>query len=282
MDLVSVVIPAYNRGHTLNKSIQSVLDQKYENFEIIVVDDGSTDNSLHVLRELEKKDERIRAISHSRNLGAQSARKTGIENAHGEWIAFLDSDDVWLADSLALRMDEARRSNTAFVHSGGMVARTENGPLQALNVPRLAGIVHTELLKAPGPLFPTFLVKKEALIRIGGVDESIISYQEWDTAIRLSRCYPFGYVEESTFIYDRCGSDTISSSTLKDAIGYRQIVHKHFKDILIKAGPKTIAQHYVKIARRYKRADRKRTSFCFKLMSRFWWPRIKIDISHTN
>ncbi len=96
--MISVVIPAYNRAHTLSNALQSVLAQSYQDFEIIIVDDASTDGTISLLKQY--ADPRIRSLAHSTNQGAGAARNTGIKQAKGEWIAFLDSDDEWTEKKL--------------------------------------------------------------------------------------------------------------------------------------------------------------------------------------
>ena len=97
--LVSVIIPAYNRAHLVGRAIASVFAQSYRNFEIIVVDDASTDDLAATLAEAGGL--QLRCITHPRNRGAAAARNTGIAAASGEFVAFLDSDDVWFPDKLA-------------------------------------------------------------------------------------------------------------------------------------------------------------------------------------
>lgn len=95
---VSVIIPTYNRVHLISRAIRSVLDQSYQDFEIIVVDDDSTDNIEEVVKSF--KDKRIKFVKHEKNKGGGAARNTGIRVAQGELIAFLDSDDEWLPEKL--------------------------------------------------------------------------------------------------------------------------------------------------------------------------------------
>ncbi|MDE6946038.1 MAG: glycosyltransferase, partial [Anaeroplasmataceae bacterium] len=107
--LVSVVIPVYNRDDTVGRAISSVLNQSYKNFELIVVDDCSSDNSLKVICEFQ--DERIRVIALKRNLGANAARNKGIMEARGEYVAFQDSDDEWDKDKLQLQIKDMLSRN---------------------------------------------------------------------------------------------------------------------------------------------------------------------------
>jgi len=94
--LVSVIIPAYNAENYIEKAIQSVLEQTYPNFEVIVIDDNSTDRTVDVVREF--RDERIKLLVNEQNMGPSYSRNRGIIEAKGEWIALLDSDDWWDKD----------------------------------------------------------------------------------------------------------------------------------------------------------------------------------------
>ncbi|MFC6990634.1 glycosyltransferase family 2 protein [Haladaptatus sp. GCM10025707] len=94
MPTVSVVIPTYNRSEEVTHAIDSVLAQTYDDFELLVVDDGSTDDTEEVVTSYD--DDRVKFIEHEENQGAPAARNTGIEHAEGEYVAFLDSDDEWL------------------------------------------------------------------------------------------------------------------------------------------------------------------------------------------
>ena len=97
-ELVSIIIPVFNREKTIGESIKSILEQTYSNFELIIVDDHSNDNSIKVAKSL--NDPRIKIISHKVNKGACAARNTGIEKASGKYIAFNDSDDLWRKEKL--------------------------------------------------------------------------------------------------------------------------------------------------------------------------------------
>ena len=97
--LVSVIIPVYNAENFIEQTIQSVLNQTIQDFEIIVLNDGSKDNSGAVIQALQKKDNRIIYISKS-NSGVSDTRNMGVENAKGKYLAFLDADDIWKQDNL--------------------------------------------------------------------------------------------------------------------------------------------------------------------------------------
>ena len=98
--LISVIIPFYNDYDFFEKAVNSVYNQTYQNFEIIIVNDGSSQSSVEKIQIFLKKKDKCKLIHHSSNLGVSAARNTGIQNSLGEYIAFLDSDDEWLPSKL--------------------------------------------------------------------------------------------------------------------------------------------------------------------------------------
>jgi teichuronic acid biosynthesis glycosyltransferase TuaG len=115
---VSIIMPCHNGALTLQESIRSALAQSYSNFELIIIDDCSTDCSLDLLRAFETKDCRVRVICNTRSLGAAAARNRGLENAHGRYVAFLDCDDIWFPDKLAIELSAMEQQNAALICAG--------------------------------------------------------------------------------------------------------------------------------------------------------------------
>tara|TARA_R110001583_G_scaffold69129_2_gene196179 strand:- start:20884 stop:21657 length:774 start_codon:yes stop_codon:yes gene_type:complete len=120
--LVSIIMPSYNNGQYINKSISSVLSQTYTNWELIIIDDASDDNTLSVVRYF--TDKRIKVFSNSINKGVSRTRNIGIEAARGQYIAFLDSDDLWFPNKLSLQIT-ALKENVNAVCSHGSYIRTD-------------------------------------------------------------------------------------------------------------------------------------------------------------
>lgn len=260
--LVSVVIPAYNRASRISAALRSVQAQTYPNWEAIVVDDASTDKTCDVVLEMAGCDERIRLVRHQQNRKAQAARNTGIRSAKGEWIAFLDSDDEYLPDSIQDRLTLAEKEHVLVVHSECYILNPGQEK-QLYKIRPLSGNIYKAVLEKEGPVFPALFVKKEALERIGLLDEKIKSYQEWDTSIRLAKHFAFGFCARPTFIYDYRGEDAMSRNFVLNGRGYEQIFHKHFLSILRASGSEGIAHHYDIAARWYQRGqDDKNTRRC--------------------
>jgi glycosyltransferase involved in cell wall biosynthesis len=272
MALISVIIPTYNRSERIRCAIQSVLDQTYSDLELIVVDDGSNDDTVQIIQEYARNDLRIRLLVHSERKGAQAARNTGILAARGEWIAFLDSDDKWLRDSLNSRLQTAVTSGSHVVHSDCYVLDPGSAGPRRMGVPPMQGHVYRQLLQTYGPTFQAMLVSKEALARIGYLDEKIVSWQEWDTAIRLAKYYEFSFTSKPTFIYDCRHADTISKNPLLTALGYEQVFTKHRGSILRYFGPRALAFHYKYAAVLYRKANEKAQAHRCLLTAFLLWP----------
>lgn len=272
MPKVSVIIPAHNRKGFIENAVKSVLAQTYQDFEIVVVDDASTDGTRQLVTQLARDDSRIHFQHHQSNLGAQAARNTGIRASQGEWITFLDSDDVWLPESLELRLQLALKTGLQVVHSACYILKASGSELELFLVPPMHGSVYKDLLKAPGPMFPSLLVSKQALEIIGYLDNTIISYQEWDTSIMLAKKYDFAYLSQPTFIYDCRHGATISKDPARAAAGYEQVFTKHRWSILRHLGPKALSSHYRTAAGFYSEANCSgKARSCFR-KARFLWP----------
>jgi glycosyltransferase involved in cell wall biosynthesis len=251
--------------------MESIRSQTLPNLEIIVVDDCSTDNTAAVAEQFVVRDSRVRLIRHEKNQGAQAARNTGARVAKGHWLNFFDSDDWMLPTSIEARLTVARNQGVKIVHSDAFILR-QNHDRALLGVPPLSGPIYEALLRAPGPLFQGMIVTVDAFRQIGELDEDVIAYQEWDTAIRLARRHAFGFVSQATFVYDCTGNDTISKNLVKNAIGYEYIVNKHLSEMLRRVGPKAVSQHYQTIAAYYAQAGASDLATKSKWKSFLWWP----------
>ncbi|EEK47814.1 glycosyltransferase family 2 protein [Bacillus cereus ATCC 10876] len=116
--LVSIITPSYNASSFIKETIQSVQSQTYTNWEMIIIDDVSKDNTCELIKEEIKKDNRIRLIELQENRGAAIARNTGINNARGKYVAFLDSDDLWLPEKLEKQLTFMQNNDVAFSFTG--------------------------------------------------------------------------------------------------------------------------------------------------------------------
>ncbi len=197
MSKVSVIIPTYNRAKFVTKAIDSVLVQTYKDYEIIVVDDGSTDNTHEVVRSF--NDPRINYIRHEENRGSGAARNTGIKASRGEYIAFLDSDDEWLPTKLSKQMTifQAAPEQLGVVYCGVYFVDYQSDRIIKTIVPTYRGDFSKRILKrGSGPSLPAAVVKKECFDKAGLFDERFLFHDDTDLWVRISPFYDFDFVKE--------------------------------------------------------------------------------------
>lgn len=250
---VSVVIPAYNREKTIRRCVDSVLAQTYPVHEIIVIDDGSQDHTVSILEEEYKDSVIVIKQSHK---GAQAARNAGIIAANSEYIAFLDSDDEWLDKKIELQIKALEEKPDAVVCGNGYVE--QNGVRKIFKMQGHNGNVYRSALDDSFALFQAIISKKENFVKIGLLDESVPSFQEWDTSIMLSRICEFIFVEHPLFIYHMHDGETISKNKKKDIDGQEYIFNKYKHEIFIQYGVSGIVKRYEVIMKRCKRLKDKR------------------------
>lgn len=242
---VSVVVPAYNREKTIKRCIDSIVTQTVPPMEILVVDDGSTDGTVHMLESMDCACLKIIKQNHK---GAQAARNLGILNANGEYIAFLDSDDEWLPDMLEREIAYLVKEKGDCVIYGDCYT-CRHGKKTLWNLPGRTGNLYDYLLIHPGPMFQSLLAKKELFLRIGLLDENVVAYQEWDTAIQLAREAKFIHMRRPLFNFYQHDGERISYNMDANIRGYSYIVKKYQKEIMERHGIKGINLHYSLLVR---------------------------------
>lgn len=132
--MISVIIPLYNKAHTIVNTLNTVLNQTYQNFEIIIVNDGSTDNGIEVIKQ-NFNDSRIRIINQS-NAGVSAARNRGIQESHGTWISFLDADDEWMPDYLETVAQITNNCNDNLIIITGRFQQNFKTKIRSFNIPK--------------------------------------------------------------------------------------------------------------------------------------------------
>jgi glycosyltransferase involved in cell wall biosynthesis len=223
---VSVIIPAYNSEAYLSEAIDSVLNQTVVPLDVIVVDDGSADDTPRIL---EPYRERIRVIVQE-NKGPSAARNRGIEAAAGDLIAFLDADDVWLPEKLEKQLAclEAH-PRAGLVHSA--VIRGAPGREETFGSDdperRIVGNCYHRLFDRCGIMISSVVVRRECLVRVGGFDEEIRrpTTEDYDLWFRIARHHEIAYVEEPLVRY-RLHDSNASKQTLAMTEGVLFVVRK--------------------------------------------------------
>ena len=199
--MVSIIIPTYNRENVIKRAVNSVLRQSYSAYEVIIVDDGSTDGTEAVVASIE--DPRIRYIALKENQGVAHARNVGIREARYEYIAFLDSDDEWLPNKLKRQMKkmQAVPNEFAMVYcrmSGLMRNRTDRFvcPQRDYVKEILEGNLFQPLLFQNVIGTPTIVVRKECLEQVGGFKEALRCLEDWELILRIAKRWKIGFVDE--------------------------------------------------------------------------------------
>jgi glycosyltransferase involved in cell wall biosynthesis len=183
---VSVIIPAYNHGHHLPAAIRSVREQKWPALEIIVVDDGSTDETARVMEELAGED--LRYIR-QKNSGAAASRNRGIGESDGEWIAFLDADCRWLPGKLEKQLRVLEEEKADFAYHGCVIVDEEGNTLKTIPAEPQENLVGALIW---GNFLPTssVMVRRACLEKVGGFDETLPTLgEDWDLWLRLAANY---------------------------------------------------------------------------------------------
>jgi teichuronic acid biosynthesis glycosyltransferase TuaG len=129
---VSIIMPAYNCEKYVAEAINSVISQTYQSWELLVIDDGSKDNTLKIINGFGSKDSRIRPIQNEKNIGVSETRNIGIVLASGEWIAFLDSDDMWEKTKLEKQLKVAEENSAEFLFTGSSYINEEGKPFKGI------------------------------------------------------------------------------------------------------------------------------------------------------
>jgi glycosyltransferase involved in cell wall biosynthesis len=244
---ISVIIPTFNRSDTISNAINSVLKQTFEPNEIIVIDDCSNDNTQEILKSIDN----IVILKTKKNSGAQTARNIGIKAAKSDWITFLDSDDEWLPRKLEKQISVLKSINFdpfSVIHGDCLINNIDTNKERQWNLHDIDGKnVYSLMLKKSGTFFPAILTSKKALKTIGYLDEKVISFQEWDTSIRLSKICQFKHIHSPLFRYV-IQKNSISTNSKDNIIGYYYIIQKHKDEIIKHCSVQTYIGHIVKCA----------------------------------
>jgi len=249
---VSVVIPAYNKAELTVQTVESVLSQTYKNIEIIVVDDGSTDSTRD---RLFGYTERIRYI-YKKNGGACSARNVGISFATGEYVGFLDCDDLYLPEKIELSIRYLEQNpDVGFVYSAAYFIDAQGTIVSTYSHPggRKNGWIYNDLVVQNFICNSTVMVRKICLDTMRGFDESVFSPADWDMWLRLSEQYTAGYIDVPLTKY-RVDGSYIVRNLQKVESEEMQILQQAFRRstaLPLKVKQEALAKLYLRFALNY-------------------------------
>lgn len=208
--LVSIIIPTYNREYLVGEAIKSVLDQTFRNFEIIVVDDGSTDKTADTIKSF--SDDRVKYISQA-NRGRSNARNEGLKRAAGRYITFLDSDDLYLPDKLELQVAYLNtHSEFGMVYTSAHCIDERGTVLSDSYIANLSGWIYKDIaFYVPVTItLPTVMARREVFDQAGRFDEKMERFEDTDMWRRIAKVFPIGAITEFTCKLRTHGGNSLS------------------------------------------------------------------------
>ncbi len=237
---VSIVIPTYNCANLLERAIKSVLAQTYENWELIVVDDGSTDETENLVVSFQRIEPRIKYIRQNNSGAPARPRNTGIRNSLGEYIAFLDHDDEWLPDKLKKQVTLLETSpEVAFVSCDVIVLSSERG--EFISSPGYKGENFLKKMLEKNLILTasSVVVRKKVFNEIGLFDETLRFADDWDMWVRIASRYKFDYINEPLVRYYWHGENRMKRTKVIERIqDYERFIYKHW--VLLEKFPKAM------------------------------------------
>ena len=214
--LVSIIMPSYNTANYIAESIQSVLAQSYKDWELIIVDDCSTDNTDEVVKPY-LLDERIKYLKNEKNSGAAVSRNKALREAKGKWIAFLDSDDLWMQDKLKKQISFMEKNDYHFSYTNYAEIDTEDNR-NGITVTGPKKITKTGFFNYCWPGCLTVMYDRDivGLIQIADIKKNN-DYAMWLKVCRKADCY---LLDEKLALYRRGRAGSVSTHSIKTMIGW--------------------------------------------------------------
>ena len=210
--LVSVIIPTFNRAEVVSRAVNSVLNQTFKDFECIVVDDGSTDETDSVLRRFADK---IKVVK-TENRGVSAARNLGAKLAAGKYIAFLDSDDEWKPQKLQKQFDFMQKSGFRISQTDETWVRNGKFVNKSVKYIRPSGDIFYNCLEVCAVTPSSVMMERGLFFEYGGFDETIPVCEDYDLWLRMSLKERFGLIDEPLIIKYGGNADQLSNSACLD------------------------------------------------------------------
>jgi len=245
---VSVVIPTYNRAETVAPAVQSVLDQSLKDIDVIAVDDGSSDETVAVLKAMQ--DPRLRVLTLTVNQGVSAARNHGIAAADSHWVAFQDSDDIWHPEKLERQMARLEGSDHVAVYCGMDVDGAQGSTYVPARTLRhrdgdvLPSLVHKSFISTQ-----TVIVRRDILQALGGFDEHLSALVDWELMLRVAQTGRIALVD-MPLVRQTFSANSITRDRQRRVAARAHIVEKH--GALIDRFPGALAQQHYALAGGYR------------------------------
>lgn len=273
---VSVIVPTYNRAHLLPRALRSVTHQTFSHFELIVVDDGSTDNTREVVEQV--GDPRVRYIRLPANQGVAAARNRGMRAARGELIAFLDSDDEWMPQKLSSQVALFRRSSDRIGLTYTGVETVDHRGGRRVDTPRHRGDIQDDILlrnvlHGGGS---SVMIRRSAMEAAGEFDEDFVAIEDYEYWVRVASRFHVDFVAEPLLRYhDPIGREDRKSLNIQENLAARECFYQKYRTRMRHA---SVAHLFLmESARRHKappacdRPGARRLALRAALQKPLWW-----------
>ncbi len=226
MPTISVIVPVYNGSVTIRETLESVLNQTFTDFELIVINDGSTDSTLEVIAQI--SDPRLQTFSYP-NAGLNASRNRGIVRFSGEYISYIDADDLWTPDKLESQYQALQDNPKAgLAYSWTNCIDESSQFLRPDSRATFSGDVFAPMLLAyflsngSNPL-----IRRQVLLELGGFDETLTSAQDWEMYIRVASRYPFAVVPKPQVLYRQSANSMSMNVRMKEAAA-TEVINRAF------------------------------------------------------
>lgn len=246
---VSVIIPAYQSGNYLEATLSSVFSQSFKDFEVIVVDDGSTDHTHAILDRFQGEIVIIR----QKNQGPSAARNNAVKVSKGEYLAFVDADDLWLPEKLAKQMVLLERDPAIDLVFSDCYLFSEKGECKRTSFqisPPFQGFVFERLFAGNFITMLTVVIRKDCYLRSGGLDTELKFGEDYDLWLRISRDARFAYVNEPLAKY-RIHPNQLSSQDDRMVLGLIKIKERILSESNCSISPSVLEQGYYSLYLKY-------------------------------
>jgi glycosyltransferase involved in cell wall biosynthesis len=228
LPLVSIITPVYNGSQYLSAAIESALAQTYKNFELLIVNDGSTDNSADIIRPF-LKDSRVIYIE-QKNAGVAAARNTALKQARGKYIGFLDQDDLWFKNKLELQIAALEKDGSlALVHSRQDFIDSHGNKIKYDWITGGEGYCFRENFIKNRIAVLTVLIRKNIIDEIGFFNEQLSGADDYEMWLRVTLKYPIKYIDQSLAFY-RFHDSNVSKDSFRMTISELKAINTTLSD----------------------------------------------------
>ena len=221
--LVSVVIPMFNAEKYIESALDSVFNQTYTHLEVVIVDDGSSDESVEIVNNLNSD---IVRLIQQENSGPAAARNRGVKEASGQWIAFLDADDIWEVNKVEAQLASLGNAKWGYCDSLFMGGPNDGRRDSELNA-KHQGMVLQQLTCANFIGTSGVIIERAVFLQSGGFDGALRSIQDWDLWLRIASEYEVSYCNQALVRY-RVHSESTSRSARKTLPNHKRVIDKAF------------------------------------------------------